>query len=364
MEISAKIDGIKYEPKLCRKLNTYNYNQLGHALSVDASFLLKIDENNKIALSWWVSPKRTRSYPYARVYDTLNFQGKKVTIIPVFKDEGKDGDRDFLQWDTISLMSLLGIYTIVAYYKYAEKSSRYANKITNQQFDICYIKDQIKNLLSYQSDALHWNICQIEQVNKIAQFALEYYKKISENLKVEMHSESSAEQRIQELNKGIENFKNLSRSLAEQAQNRELMTIQPKENLSGNKATITIKNYLGGFYYFTCDEAIIENDTVYLIEGKHSQKKFPSGEDIKDGLVKMILFKNLKEVTINGKLYKHKPVLKLTCNIENLESKLDLLKKLEEETKTNCFKTIIIRKNKLICSFPGILNNPLSLIIL
>jgi hypothetical protein len=28
--------------------------------------------------------------------------------------KGKDGDRDFLQWDTISLMSLLGIYVIIA----------------------------------------------------------------------------------------------------------------------------------------------------------------------------------------------------------------------------------------------------------
>ena len=70
-------------------------------------------QDNEFAVSWWVSPKRTRSYPYARVYDTLGFSGKKATIIPIIKDEGKDGDRDFLQWDTISLMSLLGVYVIV-----------------------------------------------------------------------------------------------------------------------------------------------------------------------------------------------------------------------------------------------------------
>ena len=73
----------------------------------DATFLLKIDEN-VVAVSWWVSPKRTRSYPYTRVYDSLGFSGKKVTVIPIIKDEGFDGDRDFLQWDTVSLMSLLG----------------------------------------------------------------------------------------------------------------------------------------------------------------------------------------------------------------------------------------------------------------
>ncbi|MGC9043411.1 MAG: hypothetical protein ACP5KG_06100, partial [Myxococcota bacterium] len=77
--------------------------------------------------SWWVSPKRTRSYPDARVYDTLSFEGKKVTIIPIINDEGREGDRDFLQWDTISLMSLLGVYVIIGYYKNAEKSKRYAH---------------------------------------------------------------------------------------------------------------------------------------------------------------------------------------------------------------------------------------------
>ncbi len=74
------------------------------------------------------------------------------------KDEGKEGDRDFLQWDTISLMSLLGVYTIISYYNCAEKSSRYRNKITNQRFDIEHLKKEISKLLSYQSDALHWNL--------------------------------------------------------------------------------------------------------------------------------------------------------------------------------------------------------------
>ena len=43
------------------------------------------------ALSKWVSPKRTRSYPYSRVYDTFDCgAGKVATIIPLIKDEGRD----------------------------------------------------------------------------------------------------------------------------------------------------------------------------------------------------------------------------------------------------------------------------------
>lgn len=282
MDVSAKITGIKYTPFLCRSLNQYSIAEIDVAFNKDATFVLNVQQNKRVALSWWVSPKRTRSYPYARVYDTLNFDGKKVTIIPIMKDEGKQGDRDFLQWDTISLMSLLGVYVIICYYKSAERSLRYRHKITNQRFDIQHIEEELINILSYQSDALHWNLAQIDKVGEIGQKALDSYKEISKILGVEMHSEESARKRIDELLKGKQVFMTLSRELAKKAQERESITIQPKERLSGIKATLTIKNYLGGYYFFTCDEVNIEKGTIYLIEAKHSKKSsIPSLEDIR-----------------------------------------------------------------------------------
>ena len=348
MDLSAKIKGIKYNPLLCRELEVFGSKELEKALSSCASFILKINKENQVAMSWWVSAKRTRSYPYARVYDTLGFSGKKITIIPVVKDEGKEGDRDFLQWDTVSLMSLLGVYVIIAYYSDAERSKRYRHKITNQRFDIDYIQKQIKNILSYQSDALHWNLAHIDKVGQIGQKALEAYTQISRKLKVEMHSKQSAEKRIAELLKGKNDFMKLSRVLAEKAQKRERLTIQPKENLSGTKAIITIRNYLGGYYYFTSDEARIKGNDVFLIEGKHSKNNsLPSLEDIKDGLLKMILFTNLEDVKIDSKNYNPVAVLKLT--VENhfnpaqlratQKKDLELLKK---EAKINHFEVRII----------------------
>ena len=105
-----------------------------------------------------------------------------------------------------------------------------------------------------------------------------------------------------------------SRQKAQDAQNREMQTIQPKEALSTlTKATITIENYLGGKYYFTTDEIKIEQNKVYLIENTHSKNSLlPSNGDIKDGLLKMILYTNLENVLIAGKEYYHVPVLKLT----------------------------------------------------
>jgi len=348
MDLSAKIKGIKYNPLLCRDLEIFDYKDLERALASCASFILNINKENKVAISWWVSAKRTRSYPYARVYDTLGFAGKKITIIPVVKDEGKEGDRDFLQWDTISLMSLLGVYVIIAYYSEAERSKRYRHKITNQRFDIDYIREQIKNILSYQSDALHWNLAHIDNVGQIGQKALEAYGRISRKLKVEMHSKQTAEKRIAELLKGKDDFMKLSRRLAEKAQRRERLTVQPKEYLSGTKAIITIQNYLGGYYYFTSDETEVKGNNVFLIEGKHSKtNSLPSLEDIKDGLLKMILFTNLEDVKIDEKNYNPVAVLKLT--IENHFRKSDLsdqqkkvIKLLWKEAVANNFKIVLL----------------------
>jgi hypothetical protein len=344
VDVFAEVKGIKYKPLLCRKLDAFSFDNIDKALQKEASFILRVNEN-EIAASWWVSPKRTRSYPYARVYDTLGFAGKKVTIIPIIKDEGKDGDRDFLQWDTVSLMSLLGVYVIVSYYASASKSPNFKNKITNQRFDIVHVKGEINKLLYYQSDALHWNLSQLDYVGEIGRAALQNYRNISRELGVEMHSWESAEKRIMQILKSKETFMKFSRQLAEKAQKRERVTTQPKEHLTGVKATLTIKNYLGGFYYFTCDEVEIHGNDLYLIEGKHSkEKKLPSLEDIKDGLLKMILFTNLENVQIEGKNYNPIPILKLTTakdfdtlHLENLEI-IDLLKK---EVQTNGFRLLV-----------------------
>lgn len=249
-------------------------------------------------------------------------------------------------------MSLLGIYVIIGYYNSAERSQRYRHKITNQKFDIQYIKEKINAILSYQSDALHWNLSEIEVAGEICKKALSCYEEISKKTGVEMPSKESAQKRINELIKGKETFMHLSRELAKKAQNRESITIQPKEKLSGLKATLTIKNYLGRYYFFTCDEVEIKRKKIYLIEGKHSnQSIIPSLEDIKDGLLKMILFTNLREVKIGKKEFESVAVLKLTSNKKFNKEKLrssqfESLRLLNREAVKNSF-LILINGNNL-----------------
>ena len=174
---------------------------------------------------------------------------------------------------------------------------------------------KIAEIKKYHSSALHWNLKEIEQsFPQLIQKAKSSYYKIGKQLGVEFHNEQGIDRFANQFINGVKDFMDTSRQKAQDAQNREMQTIQPKEALSTlTKATITIENYLGGKYYFTTDEIKIEGKNIYLIEGKHSKSSLlPSIGDIKDGLLKMILYTNLKEVKVNGIEYKPIPVIKLT----------------------------------------------------
>lgn len=347
VHISAEIKGIEYTPLMCRELSVYSIDQISTALSRDTTFVLDMGRNIRLAVSWWVSPKRTRSYPYQRVYDSLDPSMKKVTVIPAVKDEGRRGDRDFLQWDTISLMSLLGIYVIISYYDDASLSPHFENKITKQTFSRSHLAGKMEEVLSYQSDALHWNLSQAESVGDVMTTALESYDQISRDLGVEMHSKKTAERKVKRIIKSREDFISVSRGLAKKAQMRESITTQPKERLTGVKGAITIKNYLGGYYYFTVDEVDINPPEILLIEGKHTRtSSLPSVSDIKDGLLKMILYSNLSSVAVGDFGLSPIPVLKLTTDpgfrMESLtRGKREMLETLINEAELNGFRVLL-----------------------
>lgn len=57
----------------------------------------------------------------------------------------------------------------------------------------------------------------------------------------------------------------------------------------------------------------IEQEKLYLIERKHSKTSLlPSQSDIKDGLLKMILYTNLKYAKLHGSIKIPAPILLLT----------------------------------------------------
>ncbi|MBD3195778.1 MAG: hypothetical protein GF317_12020, partial [Candidatus Lokiarchaeota archaeon] len=320
MDIFAEIRGITYSPLNTAKLHEMEFDCFD-INSCPSNCFINSDKF-KFSISKWVSPKRTRSYPFERVYNTLGFS-KRVTVIPIIKDEGAKGDRDFIQWDTISLMSLLDVYVILAYYVDADKHKTRSNKITNQKFDNDYVKNKISEISNYHSSALHWNLKEIkETLPQLIEKVKKHYSAIGKNHNVEFHNSIGIDRFKKQFINGVEDFMSTSRLKAKQAQNRERLTLQPKEFLiTETKATITIKNYLGGLYYWTTDEIKLENGRLFLIESKHSKySKLPSVGDIKDGLLKMILYTNLENIKVNNDKYLHLPVLKLTS--ENIHGRI------------------------------------------
>lgn len=361
MKITAEITGIEYKIKLLPDLTSVDLKDFD-INSRPASCLIK-DNKKVFAISKWISPKRSRSYPYEKVYNTLSIP-KKITVIPIIKDEGFEGDRDFIQWDTISLMSLLDVYVIFAYYNDAKKHKIRKDKVTKQQLDNDFIYSKIKEIGNYHSSALHWNLKEVRNISNLISIVQKSYSNLGNKLKVRFHNSQGLEDFKNQFKEDVNNFMVLSREKAKEAQARESKTTQPKELLKTlTKATITIKNYLGGLYFLTTDEVLIKGRTVYLIESKHTRKSLiPSKGDVKDGLLKMILYCNLEKVIIEGKEYEAVPVLNLTSakligEVKSSETQSKLDKFLTEnkfntlqkkfvvelflEAKTNNFKVIL-----------------------
>lgn len=83
------------------------------------------------------------------------------------------------------------------------------------------------------------------------------------------------------------------------------------------------------------------------MEGKHSKGgTLPAIEDIKDGLLKMILFTNLEDVKFKNKKYNSIPALKLTIGSNFSENNLtksqkEIMNLLKEEASVNNFKILL-----------------------
>ncbi|MCU0238756.1 MAG: VWA domain-containing protein [Pyrinomonadaceae bacterium] len=357
-EIKGEVKLVSYKPLLGNKLRELKSDKFDINTS-PTSFIL----DGKVAVSRWLSPKRSRSYPFERVYNTLNFNGKKVAVIPVVKDEGLGGERDFIQWDTISLLNLLDVHVVLAYYNEATKNVKRPDQITNQKFDKDFITSKLKEIQDFNSTPSDWNERESQNLKNILQAAKESYKQISEKTKTALHDSGSLDELINYA-ETPQKFIEFSREKSQKAQGREFVTDQPKEALSTDtKGRVTITNSLFGKYFFTCDETKIEDGKVFLIEAKHSTRNIlPSESDIKDGLLKMMFYTNLQNVRIGKNKFEAKAMLKLTsskmvgsinsnvtaeelenffkANLFDLKTK-NLIKNLFQEAKENNFTIIL-----------------------
>ncbi len=191
--LTGFVPDVKYTTYMHKtKLKIYDIDDF-NINSVQKSGLIDLGTpGNHIAYSKWVTPKRTRTYPYHDIYNRYSYNAKRVTIIPVIKDEGKDGDNDRINVITFSWMNLINVYIILCWYEDADlnlRNPKKPNKITNQRLNVDYVREKILEISKYQATALHWNTSHFKtDFEYVYLNAVAGYERIAREKDVVMHN--------------------------------------------------------------------------------------------------------------------------------------------------------------------------------
>ena len=290
-------------------------------------FLYRHDDDLAV-ISVWTSPKRTKTNPLPRVFSTLGHSGKKITIIPVLKEEGVSGEQNLIHANTVYWMSSLGVYVIIGYYtkailgtvgkqssnaKEGKPSNEGKPKFADQVLNLNDIRRQINLIMTGNSDVNIWNSRQIQQIPKLLQKSIETYEEmgIKHNVPLKKQALEKKKKKAQVWGMDIRiMFDDFTRDEIA-AQNRETKTDHKHEDIPedyGGKGKFNIQCRESEILYLTADAVSIDEDSkvITITEAKNTTKKdFPSDDDIRDDLMKLMLFKKSK-FTIKGEKYEKK----------------------------------------------------------
>jgi len=299
--------------------------------------------------------KRTRSYPFARIYNTY-YLPKKVTIIPIIKDEGIGGDNDLINFITLSWMNLVNVYVVLAWYDSAVIHRSRSDKITGQLMSVEYIRERLWEITRYQQSALHWNKMHfVRDFEQVMNRAVESYEQVSAKLSVDMHAFDAHLRFLDELRDddifSLDRFRQVTLPRSYRAAQREIVTDHSLEVLDdGYKGYFSIENRLGGEYHLTADEIHYQDQTIIIQESKNSSKDpLPKIADIKDGLFKLILFSNMNSLYLGDEPIEFIVRLKLTGKLKSTislptdEQSLELFVAVNSLSNTN--KQLLIQLN-------------------
>ena len=361
-------------PTIEGKIGTHNYEFKINLELEEIDFIEAMQKNRKVfkskflnketvGISVWTTPKRTKTYPFTRVYDTLSYDGVKITIIPALVDYGSNGERGKIQPNTIYWLSGLGVYLILGVYIDADKgevgglaknaglgtksregSPKFAK---GQRFDLGYIQAQIKEIIQKKPNITTWNQKQLIMIPGLLEEAIDNYKRLGEKLKVPLGNFSRLESKVKAWQKDSEKFLADCVKESKRAQKSEANSIHVLEDVPGEKGKINIDFGDSKILYLTADSVEIKKDKclITLLEGKNTTSdNLPNWGDIKDALVKLMIFKN-SDFCFEGKKYKKKLVCYLTSTNKDVTKFKEEYKSLIEECNAN---DIELRFNKEI----------------
>jgi len=317
------------------------------------SFKSKISNDKIVAISVWTTPKRTKTYPFPRVYSTLGHDGKKITIIPVQASYGKDGDDNKLQPGTLSWMTGLGVYVIIGVFVNAKskakgkpaanakvgKPSTQGNPVfTDFEFDNDELEDHVKEIVLKCPKVEDWNQKQLLKIPVLLELAIAHNRRLGKKLGVPVRGFKSLEKKVKIWKKDMPKFLLDCDKESKGAQHREFSSDQKLENVPGTKGKFNVDMGNSKMIYLTADSVSINKDEkiIEILEGKHSTKgKFPGENDVLDALFKLMIFKKS-----DIKIEKVKYTKKLVCYLSGTGTVTDneireKYKELIQECKNN-----------------------------
>ncbi|MHA1380565.1 MAG: hypothetical protein ACTSRG_19535 [Candidatus Helarchaeota archaeon] len=249
----------------------------------------------------FTTPKRTRSFPFARVFDILFSNNRKIAMIPIAKDEREQVD--FLGLETVAILNAFQVYVIISYYNDSEmKIYKGIVKPTNQSLDFEYCAEQLIEIDKNDYGVIEWNQKQVKNYANILKKAEESYKEIEIKLKMKKNTLPSVRnipnhlKRIEE--EGFEEYLKWRDRNKRVSQKSELSTIQPKEDViqkhSGIPLDISFQDNLGFKYplqfHTAPDETWFIENNIFFIEKKRNKSK----PNIVESVFRDIIYKNLK----------------------------------------------------------------------
>jgi hypothetical protein len=337
---------IRYTPCLTPSLPIYTLPDFDINIA-KPSGVIDLGGEDRLGYSKWKSPKRTRTYPFARIYNTYHLNTKRVTVIPVIKDEGAESsNNDRVNFITFSWMNLMNVYIILAWYESARPKPGSSGLITAQQLQPDFVRAKLEEIRRYQFSALHWNTSHFERdFTAVYRESVRAYDRIAQQHAVRLHSRLDHERVLERyLVNGqfsLTAFKAATLSHSESAAQREIHTAHRHELLQeGSKALFVVSNYLGGEYYLTADEVFMQDDILIIQEAKNRRDgRLSSVDDIKDGLFKLILYGNLSQVELDGVPVRFAVRLRLTCRTQGILRLPDESARIADFCRDNRFST-------------------------
>ena len=295
------IKNVSYNAQLTCELETVEF--LGFDVNtVNSQGIINLP-NERLAYSKWDSPTQAKSYPFARIYDTYD-RPRRITIIPVMKEDGLSGKLDNIQYSTLSWMNLANVYIIFAYYDEADKSKR-ANqqKLINQRLNAEIVNSQIDNLINYHSSAIHWNRSQFgDRFKKIYRKAIYAYEKISAKTKVETHPRDVKLEYLNKMRKDCRKYEGISIDGLKGVDISRDRRLHDNQYVESIKSVFYLIDGYGGIYYLTAKDVWrAQNNTFVIQETRFSNRNFlPPIQHIQDGLFRLVFFGNIDALYRNG----------------------------------------------------------------